>query len=316
MTHQADTVFSLPIRVIEDIKNISQSARAASNVFVIHSCVQSDASVGAVLEAFSEIEHAGPQTVVCALVPSEIAAEIVQSVPDWLHYKMWIAVRSAFIDRGPRHLISSHLSLLIFAKYPSPLQHAKTRIGYTICPACKKTTKDYGGKKHTYNSFGTLMSDVWRDVKADLDSMPTAVLERLADVFAVCHHSYLYYYKCKNSSESRDDSHVINLPSAAFSSSLTHTRVQQGTARLLLGDCLHSMASMSDSSVDFAFADPPYNIAKKYDKWDDAIEVEKYFNWCDRWIAEMFRVVKPGGAVAILNIPQWCARHHSFMQKL
>ena len=46
-----------------------------------------------------------------------------------------------------------------------------------------------------------------------------------------------------------------------------------GESRLLNGDCLDVLKKMPENSVDFIFADPPYNIKKKYDSWDDAQDI-------------------------------------------
>ena len=49
----------------------------------------------------------------------------------------------------------------------------------------EKTTKDYGGKKHLYHAFGTLMSDIWRDLEFNpyIDIEP--LIDRLQDVFGI-----------------------------------------------------------------------------------------------------------------------------------
>jgi site-specific DNA-methyltransferase (adenine-specific) len=65
--------------------------------------------------------------------------------------------------------------------------------------------------------------------------------------------------------------------------------------------------------VDYCFADPPYNIEKKYDRWNDSLEIKEYFEWCDAWLSELARVVRPGRAVTVINIPVWCVRHFRFL---
>jgi len=72
-------------------------------------------------------------------------------------------------------------------------------------------------------------------------------------------------------------------------------------------DCLNLFASLHDESIDTIFADPPFNIGKDYGRGKDKDELDgrDYLKWCFEWIDEAVRVVKPGGAVFIYNLPQW-----------
>jgi site-specific DNA-methyltransferase (adenine-specific) len=71
-------------------------------------------------------------------------------------------------------------------------------------------------------------------------------------------------------------------------------------------DCIEMMRSLESNSVDLAFADPPFNLGKKYSSKinDQKTEVE-YLEWCQAWLDEMIRVLKPGGALFLWNIPKW-----------
>ncbi len=72
-------------------------------------------------------------------------------------------------------------------------------------------------------------------------------------------------------------------------------------------DCLNLFASLADDSIDTVFADPPFNIGKDYGHGKDKDELDSnaYLTWCYRWMDEAVRVVKPGGAIFIYNLPQW-----------
>ncbi len=61
------------------------------------------------------------------------------------------------------------------------------------------------------------------------------------------------------------------------------------------GDCLQLMQKVDAGSVDLVFADPPFNIGYEYDQYDDRQDDEKYIAWCQKWIAEVHRVLKPSG---------------------
>ena len=69
--------------------------------------------------------------------------------------------------------------------------------------------------------------------------------------------------------------------------------VQQGqaTSSVTQADCLDWLPTVAAESVHLVFADPPYNIGKA--EWD---RVDDYLGWCERWIAECSRVLKPNGA--------------------
>ncbi len=54
------------------------------------------------------------------------------------------------------------------------------------------------------------------------------------------------------------------------------------------------------------FADPPFNLNKVYGKnSNDNRSGLEYISWCHQWIDECIRVLKPGGALFIYNLPKW-----------
>ncbi|TWT46420.1 DNA methyltransferase [Botrimarina hoheduenensis] len=93
-------------------------------------------------------------------------------------------------------------------------------------------------------------------------------------------------------------------PSAASSASAAlHDTTSDPSAeeplaldRIHQGDCVELLSRLPDHSIDLAFADPPFNIGFKYDEYDDSHQDEHYLAWCERWIAELQRVVKPSGS--------------------
>jgi site-specific DNA-methyltransferase (adenine-specific) len=88
-----------------------------------------------------------------------------------------------------------------------------------------------------------------------------------------------------------------NGPAPAFTS---------GQGALFAGDCMDVLPWICDASADTIFADPPFNLGKRYgDGTDDKKPDETYLEWCKGWIAECVRIVKPGGSVFIYNLPRW-----------
>lgn len=80
------------------------------------------------------------------------------------------------------------------------------------------------------------------------------------------------------------------------------------TARGVLfeGDCLDILHHVADQSIDTIFADPPFNLAKKYGrKVNDDRPNGEYVQWCKQWLDECIRILKPGGAIFVYNLPKW-----------
>lgn len=71
---------------------------------------------------------------------------------------------------------------------------------------------------------------------------------------------------------------------------------------LVLGSAEELLASLADRSVDLVVADPPYNIAKE--EWDDIGSLEAYVSWCDVWLAEVARVLRPGGSAYVCGFSE------------
>lgn len=84
---------------------------------------------------------------------------------------------------------------------------------------------------------------------------------------------------------------------------------QTDLGQLFEGDCLAIMPRLLAESVDLLFADPPFNLGKAYSsKMNDALEEQEYLNWSKRWLAQAIRLLKPGGAFFLYNLPKWNLR--------
>lgn len=76
--------------------------------------------------------------------------------------------------------------------------------------------------------------------------------------------------------------------------------------RLYQADCMTMLSGLESNSVDLAFADPPFNLGKKYtSNISDDLANHEYIEWCEAWLAEMIRVLKPGGTLMHWNLPKW-----------
>ena len=75
---------------------------------------------------------------------------------------------------------------------------------------------------------------------------------------------------------------------------------------LFQGDCIDLMGTMEDGSIDCIFADPPFNLNKEYgSKVNDKISDDEYLEWTYQWVDECARLLIPGGALWIYNLPRW-----------
>jgi DNA modification methylase len=76
--------------------------------------------------------------------------------------------------------------------------------------------------------------------------------------------------------------------------------------KLSLGDCLDVMGEMESESVDLVFCDSPFNLKKVYGgkKNSDDMPESEYYAWCEKWITECFRLLKPTGTIYLMTVPK------------
>ena len=96
-------------------------------------------------------------------------------------------------------------------------------------------------------------------------------------------------------------------PAGIVQPSIESERVFQTALGVLYqGDCARLLPAVIAESIDTIFADPPFNLAKKYGmKVDDARPDNEYVQWSKQWLNECIRALKPGGAIFIYNLPKW-----------
>jgi len=87
------------------------------------------------------------------------------------------------------------------------------------------------------------------------------------------------------------------------------------TDQILRGDCLSILRTLPDECVDVCFADPPFNLEKKYGEYDDRKELDDYLFWCEEWIRELVRVTKPTGSIFLHNIPRWLTHYAAILNR-
>jgi len=97
---------------------------------------------------------------------------------------------------------------------------------------------------------------------------------------------------------------------------LTDSTMKEYLNKITKGDCLKIFKDIPDNSIDITFADPPFNLNKKYNSTKDKRAVQEYLVWCQQWIQEMVRVTKPTGSIFVHNIPKWLTFYSGFLNKI
>lgn len=77
--------------------------------------------------------------------------------------------------------------------------------------------------------------------------------------------------------------------------------------RIVCGDRTEILRSLPPESVDFTVTSPPYNCGKDYGATSDSVPWEIYWQQTREWLAEVLRVTKPGGRIAV-NLPWWMGK--------
>jgi len=85
---------------------------------------------------------------------------------------------------------------------------------------------------------------------------------------------------------------------------------------IVADDSLKFLRKIDDDSVDITFADPPFNLQKKYNGYSDDKEFNEYLGWCELWLKEMVRITKPTGTIFVHNIPKWLTYYASVLNKI
>ncbi|HEG44158.1 MAG TPA: site-specific DNA-methyltransferase [Phycisphaerales bacterium] len=104
------------------------------------------------------------------------------------------------------------------------------------------------------------------------------------------------------------------------------------TNKLVCGDCIELLEGV-EPFADLVFADPPFNIGYKYDKYKDKVKSEKYVAWSRDWMGACVGVLKPAGSFYIaigddyaahirvigeelgLTLRNWIIWHYTFGQQ-
>ena len=82
------------------------------------------------------------------------------------------------------------------------------------------------------------------------------------------------------------------------------TPLTQPRQDVILGDSLTILPTLEADSAQIIIADPPYNIGKDFGNDSDKQPMDEYLTWCEKWIKESLRVLKPNGTMFIYGFSE------------
>ena len=267
--------------------------------------------------------------------PPYFLAEYGVLLDKYLKFKYWIALESS-IQKITHGLPSAHKGLLLFVK-GEKFNIGKVRLPHQMCKACQHTLRDWGGKSHLMHPDGYVISDVWKtlsnenkpnnisnefltlierlvlscksDKKVDIKGI-MAPLEgiRVQPVGNICESQDTIYQPLLSNlfvppvTEAEDNNNSYN-----------HNDLADN--KIILGDAIEVLKTIPSNSIDLVFADPPYNLDKSYTRYNDELEISEYIQWCNSWLDEYIRILKPTGSLFVLNLPHWAMYHAAYLNK-
>ena len=69
--------------------------------------------------------------------------------------------------------------------------------------------------------------------------------------------------------------------------------------KIICGDCIEVLGKVTEPFAELIFADPPFNIGYKYDKYYDNVKKKNYIAWTKDWMAACKKILKPHGSFYI-----------------
>lgn len=85
---------------------------------------------------------------------------------------------------------------------------------------------------------------------------------------------------------------------------IEHVLPEPVRQEILEGDALKLLPTLESNSAQIVLADPPYNIGKDFGNDSDKQTMDDYLTWCDAWISECLRVLKPNGTMFIFGFSE------------
>ena len=114
-----------------------------------------------------------------------------------------------------------------------------------------------------------------------------------------------YIYHMKQHKKKVSDSHDKE--------ELENTRITNTRNEVIEGDCIEILRLIPDQSAQIIIADPPYNIGKDFGNKTrkggsggdgKILSTNEYLNWCEKWMKECLRTLRPNGTMFIYGFSE------------
>ena len=99
-------------------------------------------------------------------------------------------------------------------------------------------------------------------------------------------------------------SSVVEHTSENITVDRANTQVELVMNKIYNENCISGMKKIKNDSVDIIICDPPYNIGKDFGNSSDKQKMDDYLLWCDDWITECIRILKPHGTLYIYGFSE------------
>ena len=252
--------------------------------------------------------------------PMYLLSYIYHSVNKQYKFQHLVALRIKTLNFKKRFLPNEHLGLIIFSTSKTP-SFNETKLPYQYCRCCKRTVKDYGGKRHLLNSDGTRISDVWKEFAiSESQVFPKEVL-KIIKKFTLgkvqngitCLSLKKYNDFRKYNLNALDEEITKKLVPTVTKINSIHNKTRKNM--IFNQDVMAGFKKIPNNTVDLALIDPPYNLSIKYGKFRDNKDRDEYLSWIKSWINQISRTLKNGGLLFFVNTPQWSLEIFPYLQK-
>ena len=252
--------------------------------------------------------------------PMYLLSYIYHSVNKQYKFQHLVALRIKTLNFKKRFLPNEHLGLIFFSTQKNP-SFNETKLPYQYCRCCKRTVKDYGGKRHLLNSDGTRISDVWKEFAiSESQVFPKEVL-KIIKKFTLgkvqngitCLSLKKYNDFRKYNLNALDEEITKKLVPTVTKINSIHNKTRKNM--IFNQDVMAGFKKIPNNTVDLALIDPPYNLSIKYGKFRDNKDRDEYLSWIKSWINQISRTLKNGGLLFFVNTPQWSLEIFPYLQK-
>jgi site-specific DNA-methyltransferase (adenine-specific) len=119
------------------------------------------------------------------------------------------------------------------------------------------------------------------------------------DLFTTCEELGLKKYKSKSKNE------LIEMIEEVKKIKICPTQESEiQINKIHKEDCVTGMKKLKNECADIIICDPPYNIGKDFGNDSDKQNMDEYLLWCDNWIKECLRILKPHGTLYIYGFSE------------